>query len=67
MSINMCVFSSGKKAFDNSCKLSRRVDDCTIGFVIGKEITVYCNVNTVQYIMHKPILKCIVINIIAAI
>ncbi|XP_065900975.1 beta-1,3-N-acetylglucosaminyltransferase lunatic fringe-like [Dysidea avara] len=28
-------FLNGKKAFDNSCKLSRRVDDCTIGFVIG--------------------------------
>ena len=42
MSISMCVFSSGKQAFTKSCKLSRREDDCTIGFVIGKEITVYC-------------------------
>ena len=64
--VNMCVFSSGKKAFANSCQLSQREDDCTIGFVIGKVITVYCNVNTVQYIMHKPILKFIVITIIAA-
>ena len=43
MSINMCVFSSAKQAFTKSCQLSRREDDCTIGFVIGKVITVYCN------------------------
>ncbi|XP_065900965.1 beta-1,3-N-acetylglucosaminyltransferase radical fringe-like isoform X2 [Dysidea avara] len=28
-------FLNGKQAFTKSCKLSRREDDCTIGFVIG--------------------------------